>query len=148
MDKYIRARAELDNVKKRGQRDLENARKYALEGFVKELLEVRDSLELGLAHAQGDDNDAQELKQGGELTLRKLSQVMEKFNIVQLDPKGEPFDPALHEAMTITPTDEVAPNHIAIVAQKGYQLHDRLIRPARVVVAQAPPQEQSPDAGA
>lgn len=144
-DKFARAQAELDNVKKRAQRDIEHARKFALEGFAKELLEVRDSLEMGLQHTEDETIEAQtpaaRLREGGELTLRKLRQVMEKFHITQVDPKGEPFDPALHEAMSMAASDEVAPNCVLMVVQKGYRLHERLIRPARVVVAQAPATE-------
>jgi molecular chaperone GrpE len=134
-DKFMRSQAELDNILKRTKRDLENAHKYALEKFVGELLAVRDSLEMGLDHAEGEDVDPVKLKEGSELTLRMLVQVMEKFNVVQLDPKGEAFNPELHEAMAMVPSNEVSPNDILDVIQKGYVLNDRLIRPARVVVA-------------
>ena len=136
-DKFMRAQAEMDNILKRTKRDLENAHKFALEKFVKELLSVRDSLEMGLDHAEGEDVDPVKLKEGSELTLRMLSQVMEKFNVVQVDPHGEAFNPDVHEAMTMVPSNEVAPNSVLEVIQKGYLLNDRLIRPARVVVARA-----------
>jgi len=136
-DKFMRSQAELDNILKRTKRDLENAHKYGLEKFVNELLPVRDSLEMGLDHAEGEDVDPDKLKEGSELTLRMLVQIMEKFNIVQLDPRGETFNPEMHEAMAMVPSDEVAPNNILDVIQKGYQLNERLIRPARVVVARA-----------
>ena len=137
-DKLMRSQAELDNILKRTKRDVENAHKFAIEKFVNELLPVRDSLELGLSHAEGEDVDPAKLKEGSELTLRMLSQAMEKFNIVQIDPKGEAFNPEFHEAMTMVPSDQVEPNSVLEVIQKGYTLNDRLIRPARVIVAKAP----------
>lgn len=137
-DKFMRSQAELDNIMKRSRRDLENAHKFALEKFVNELIPVRDSLEMGLDHTDTDDIDPEKIREGSEMTLRMLSQAMEKFNVQQIDPKGEVFDPKLHEAMTLAPTDEVEPNSILDVIQKGYVLNDRLIRPARVIVAKAP----------
>ena len=136
-DKFMRAQAEMDNLQKRTRRDLENAHKFALEKFVNELLQVRDSLEMGLDHAEGEDVDPVKLKEGSELTLRMLVQVMEKFNVVQINPKDEAFNPEMHEAMAMVPSDEVAPNNILEVIQRGYLLNERLIRPARVVVAKA-----------
>lgn len=137
-DKFMRSQAELDNILKRTKRDIENAHKFAIEKFVNELLPVRDSLEMGLDHAEGEDVDPAKLKEGSELTLRMLNQAMEKFNIVQIDPRGEVFNPELHEAMTMVPSDEVDPNCVLEVIQKGYVLNNRLIRPARVIVAKAP----------
>jgi len=137
-DKFVRAQAELDNIAKRNRRELENAHKYAIEKFVSEMLPIWDSLEMGLDHADGDDIDAQKLKEGHELTLRMLSRLMEKFNVVCIDPQGEAFNPDQHEAMTMQPSDDVAADHVLTVIQKGYALNDRLIRPARVVVAKAP----------
>ena len=137
-DKFMRSQAELDNILKRTKRDVENAHKFAIEKFVSEMLPVRDSLELGLDHAEGEDIDPAKLKEGSELTLRMLGQAMEKFNIRQIDPRGEAFNPEFHEAMTMVPSNEVEPNCVLEVIQKGYTLNDRLIRPARVVVAKAP----------
>jgi molecular chaperone GrpE len=134
-DKFMRSQAELDNILKRTKRDVENAHKFAIEKFVNELLPVRDSLEMGLDHAEGEDVDPAKLKEGSELTLRMLNQVMQKFNIQQIDPKGEVFNPELHEAMTMVPSNEVDPNCVLDVIQKGYTLNDRLVRPARVIVA-------------
>lgn len=136
-DKFVRVQAEMDNIAKRARRDLENAHKYALEKFVEELLPVWDSLEMGLDHADGESIDPEKLKEGHELTLRMLSQVMQKFNITRIDPLGEVFNPEQHEAMTMQPDDEAEPNTILAVIQKGYSLNDRLIRPARVIVARA-----------
>lgn len=134
-DKYLRAMAELENVRKRSSRDVEHARKFALEQFSRELLNVRDSLEMGLSAAAGSD-DATVLKQGCEATLKQLASTMQQFGIVELDPHGEPFDPQQHEAMTMQPSAEAEPGTVLTVYQKGYSLNDRLLRPARVVVAQ------------
>jgi len=134
-DRYLRAMAELENVRKRASRDVEKARRFALESFARELLNVRDSLEMGLAAAAG--SDAETLKQGAEATLKQLASTMEQFGIVELDPHGEPFDPEQHEAMTMQPSSEAEPGTVLTVYQKGYSLNGRLLRPARVVVAQA-----------
>ena len=143
---YLRAAAELENVRKRAARDVENARKFALERFGAQLLDVRDSLELGLQ--AGDKADAGQLRAGSEATLKLLITTMERFGVVEIDPQGEPFDPELHEAMTMQPSAEVEPGSVLTVVQKGYTLNGRLLRPARVIVAQDPqesaggPQEQ------
>ncbi len=137
-DKFVRIQAELDNVIKRSKRDLENAHRFALEKFISELLVVRDSLEMGLDHTKDEDVDPDKLREGSELTLRMLTQVMEKFSVAQIDPTGELFDPKLHEAVTMVSSDEVEPNCVLSVIQKGYLLNNRLIRPARVVVARPP----------
>lgn len=139
-DRFMRAQAELDNVQKRNKRDLENVRKFALEKFVIELLAVRDSLEMGLVHTKDEDIDPDKLREGSELTLRMLMQVMEKFSVDEIDPAGEAFDPKVHEAVAMVPSAEVEPNSVLEVHQKGYLLNDRLIRPARVVVAKSPDQ--------
>ena len=132
-EKYLRAAAELENVRKRAARDVENAHKFALERFALELLAVRDSLEMGLA--AGEDADADTLLQGKEATLKQLKTIMERFGVEELDPQGEPFDPAMHEAMTMQPSADVEPGSVLTVFQKGYALNGRLLRPARVVVA-------------
>ena len=115
---------------------MENARKFALERFATELLAVRDSLEMGLQAAQGAS--AADIIEGSKTTLRQLSATMERFGIAEVDPEGEPFDPTLHEAMTMQPSAEVEPDTVLTVFQKGYTLNGRLLRPARVVVAAAP----------
>jgi molecular chaperone GrpE len=129
---YLRSQAEIENLRRRAQKDLENAHKFAMEKFASELLGVKDSLELGLSV---EDADAEKLREGTELTLKMLTQVMEKFNIKTVDPLGENFDPNLHQAMTMQETNEHAPNTVIAVMQKGYLLNDRLMRPAMVVVA-------------
>ncbi len=140
-DKYVRAAAELENVRKRAVRDVENARRFALERFASELLAVRDSLEMGLS--AGTETSQSALLEGSEATLKLLGSTMEQFGVAEVDPLGEPFDPEFHEAMTMQPSAEVEPGSVLTVFQKGYTLNGRLLRPARVVVAQAPPAEES-----
>jgi molecular chaperone GrpE len=135
-DQYLRAAAELENVRKRAVRDVENAHKYALERFCTELLAVRDSLEMGLAAA--DKADAQSLLEGKKATLKLLATTMERFGVVELNPEGEPFDPQEHEAMTMQASTDVEAGSVLTVIQKGYALNGRLLRPARVVVASEP----------
>jgi len=135
-DKYLRAAAELENVRKRATRDVENAHKFALERFCSELLAVKDSLEMGLAAA--DKADAQSLLEGKKATLKLLTATMERFGVVELNPEGVPFDPQEHEAMTMQPSADVEPGSVLTVFQKGYALNGRLLRPARVVVASDP----------
>ena len=129
---YVRAQAELDNHRKRAQRDVENAHKFGLEKLANELLAVRDSLEMGLSAV---DADAEKLREGTELTLKMLTQAMEKFEIQVIDPQGEVFDPNLHQAMSMVPSEDQPANTVVSVMQKGYMLYDRLLRPAMVVVA-------------
>jgi len=136
-DLAVRAKAELDNLRKRHERDLSNAHKYALERFVNELLPVRDSLELGLKAAQNDDADIAKLREGTDLTLNLFTSVLEKFNVAVIDPEGEPFNPELHQAMAMQPVADVEPNTVVSVIQKGYSLNERLVRPAMVIVSQA-----------
>lgn len=135
-DKLLRVQAEMDNLRKRTVRDVENAHRFALEKFAAELLAVRDSLEMGLDAARGE-TDVDRIREGTELTLKMLVQVMEKFGIQQIDPQGERFDPDRHQAMSMQPNAEMEPNTVMTVMQKGYLLNDRLLRPAMVVVSKA-----------
>ncbi len=135
-DRYLRTAAELENVRKRAARDVENARRFALERFARELLGVRDSLEMGLA--AGAEAGAEALLTGSEAVLKLLTGTMGQFGIDEVDPLGEPFDPELHEAMTMQPSADAEPGSVLTVYQKGYTLNGRLLRPARVVVARAP----------
>ncbi|OOZ36240.1 nucleotide exchange factor GrpE [Solemya velesiana gill symbiont] len=135
-DQLVRARAEVDNLRKRHERELENAHKFALERFVSELLAVRDSMELGLGATQEEGADLDKLIEGTELTLKLLSDVMERFDVVQISPEGEPFNPEFHQAMSMQPRDDVPPNTVVTVIQKGYTLNGRLVRPAMVMVSQ------------
>lgn len=133
----LRTKADLENLRKRSQRDLENAHKYSIEKFATDLLPVKDSLELGLDHSSEEAN-AEKLHEGMELTLKMLKQLMEKFRIQEIDPQGEPFDPQQHQAMTMQENSELAPNTVLAVMQKGYALNDRLLRPAMVIVSRHP----------
>jgi molecular chaperone GrpE len=144
-DKALRAQAEMENMKRRTQKDLENAHKFGLEKFAKELLGVIDSLELGIQAVAGDSPEAAKLKEGSELTLKQFEAVFKKFNIEALDATGKPFNPEHHQAMSMQPSNDHAPNTVLNVFQKGYLLNGRLLRPAMVVVAKA--DEQRPDDG-
>jgi molecular chaperone GrpE len=132
-DAWLRAKAEADNVRKRAQVDIANAHKYATENFASDLLPVKDSLEATLA-AGNATLDA--LKSGVELTLKQLSTVFEKANLKEVNPEGEKFDPHRHQAISMLPSDK-EPNTVINVLQKGYLLHDRVVRPALVTVAKA-----------
>lgn len=136
-DKFLRVSAELDNTLRRTSRDVQNARKFALEKFAGEIIGVRDSLELGVQAARQEDASVDSLREGSEMTLRLLSAALEKFGIKEIDPEGEPFDPEYHEAMTMQESADAEPNSVLKVIQKGYVLNDRLLRPARVIVASA-----------
>jgi len=138
-DQLVRTQAQMDNLRKRQERELENAHKYALERFVNELLPVRDSMEMGLAAANDENATIDHLREGTALTLKLFSDVMEKFNVVQINPEGQPFDPELHQAMSMQPRSDVPPNTVVIVVQKGYTLNGRLVWPAMVMVSQAEP---------
>ncbi|MGB5438958.1 MAG: nucleotide exchange factor GrpE [Gammaproteobacteria bacterium] len=137
-DQCLRLQAEIDNLRKRSERDLANAHKFALERFVIELLPVQDSLEMGLAAFEQDNADVGKLKEGNELTLQMLGNVLAKFKVSEVNPQDEPFNPEFHQAMSMQPRDDVAPNTVVTVVQKGYLLNDRLVRPAMVIVSQTP----------
>lgn len=133
---YLRAVAELDNLRKRSSREVENARKFGIERFVQDILPVRDSLEAALT--AGESADAATLLEGERATLRLLDQALQAAGGAEIDPVGEPFDPAKHEAMSMQPSDRVEPDSVLEVVQKGYRIHERVVRPARVIVARAP----------
>ena len=142
-DKAVRTQAEMENLKRRTQKDLEDAHKFALTGFAKELLPVFDSLVLGLQAATGDSEDVKKFREGSELTIKQFEALFKKFNIVAIDPVGQPFNPEQHQAMLMQEVKGAEPNTIVNVFQKGYMLNGRLLRPAMVVVAKAaekPPQ--------
>tara|TARA_B100000809_G_scaffold64475_1_gene61154 strand:- start:343 stop:951 length:609 start_codon:yes stop_codon:yes gene_type:complete len=134
LDKVVRAQAEMENLRKRAARDVENAHKYALEKFTNELLPIMDSLELGLS-ASVKAKNLDDLCKGMELTLEMFNTVMEKFGITMIEPKGEKFNPELHDAVSMQETNDSNSGIIIEVMQKGYTLNGRLIRPAMVVVA-------------
>ena len=120
-EQVLRVQAELENSQRRAQRDVENAHKFGLEKFAQELLPVKDSLEMGIAAAEGSDHEvAGKLREGSELTLRMLSAAMEKFGIKEINPQGEPFNPEWHQAMTMQESAEYEPNTVMAVMQKGY----------------------------
>jgi molecular chaperone GrpE len=134
-DQALRAQAELENVRKRSQREIESTRKFAIEKFATELLGVSDSMELGLQAAEANQGDFDKLKEGMEMTHRMLGSTMEKLGIEMINPEGETFNPEYHEAVSTQPTDELAPNTVASVMQKGYLLNGRVLRAAMVTVA-------------
>jgi molecular chaperone GrpE len=136
-DKAVRTQAEMENLKKRTQKDLEDARKYALTSFSKELLPVFDSLVLGLQAATGDSEDVKKFREGSELTIKQFEALFAKFNIVAIDPLGQPFNAEQHQAMLMQEVEDAEPNTVVNVFQKGYLLNGRLLRPAMVVVAKA-----------
>jgi len=134
-DRLLRTQAEMENLRKRSRRDVENAHKFALEGFASDLLGVKDSLEMGLNAASQDDAGASGIREGTELTLKLLTQTLEKHDIQEINPLGEKFDPELHQAMNVLEDQNAAPNTVVMVIQKGYLLNGRLLRPALVSVA-------------
>ncbi len=137
-EQVLRAHAEADNIRRRAERDVQNAHKYALEGFVESLLPVLDSLEQGLAQPATSD-ESKALKEGMELTLKMFIDTLAKKNVEQIDPVGEAFNPELHEAMSMQENADYEPNAVIAVFQKGYLLNGRVVRPARVVVNKGKP---------
>jgi len=135
-NQYLRMAAELENVRKRNARELEKARNFGVEGLAGELLSVADSLEMALA--TGADAQPETLLEGSRNTLKQMQTAMEKYGVTEVYPEGEPFDPELHEAMTMQPSDTAEPDTVLTVVQRGYQLNGRLLRPARVIVAKEP----------
>jgi molecular chaperone GrpE len=136
-DAMLRMQAEMENLRKRLARDAEKSRKFALERIMKDLLQVRDSMERGLEVAD-ESATVESLRTGQELTLKMLAKVLQDHDLEMLDPAGQPFDPEWHEAVTVMPSAEVDENTVLEVLQKGFRLHDRLIRPAMVVVSRKP----------
>ena len=136
-DAMLRMQAEMENLRKRLARDAEKSRKFALERIMKDLLQVRDSMERGLDMAD-ESATVESLREGQELTLKMLAKVLQDNDLEVIEPLGQPFDPEWHEAMTVLPSEDVEENTVLEVLQKGYRLHDRLIRPARVVVSRKP----------
>lgn len=130
----LRMQAEMENLRKRLMRDLDKSRKFALEGVMKDLLQVVDSMERGLETAN-ESASAESLREGQKLTLKMLNKVLRDHGLEVIDPAGQPFDPELHEAVSVVPSPDVPENTVVEVLQKGFRLHDRLIRPAVVVVS-------------
>jgi molecular chaperone GrpE len=133
-DLYLRARAEIENTRRRAQDDISKAHKFAVESFAEALVPVMDSLEKALeASATSPDS----LREGIEITLRQLRAAFEKNRLTEINPQGEKFDPHRHQAISVVPADGVPPNHVVAVLQKGWMIADRVLRPALVTVAQA-----------
>ncbi|MCK5789409.1 MAG: nucleotide exchange factor GrpE [Alcanivorax sp.] len=138
-DSVIRAQAEVQNIRRRAERDVENAHKFALDKFSSDLLPVIDSLERALEAAENLENEAvKAMRDGVELTLKMFVDTLGKHGIEQLNPMGEPFNPEFHQAMSMVPNPDMEPNSVMAVMQKGYVLKGRLVRPAMVVVSKAP----------
>ena len=133
-EQYLRAKAEMDNLRRRNAKDVENAHKYGIEKFVNELLPVMDGMGLGLA---AEDASAESLREGMELTMKMLEKMMENLGIEEINPVNEKFNAEKHQAMSLQPSADVEPNTVIAVMQKGYSLNERLIRPAMVMVSKA-----------
>jgi molecular chaperone GrpE len=134
-DQILRMRAEIENNRKRAERDVENAHKYALKGFAENLLPVIDSMEMGQVAAISENATLDSIREGSELTMNMFAQVLERSGLQQINPLGEKFDPERHQAISMLETKDAESNSIIEVMQKGFLLNDRLIRPAMVVVA-------------
>lgn len=138
-DSVIRAKAEVDNIRRRAAQDVEKARKFALEKFAGEMLTTVDNLERALQSIDKDDESKKGVIEGIELTLQGLIASLEKFGVKAVDPQDQPFNPELHQAMSMQEVPGVAPNTVIAVMQKGYELNGRLVRPAMVMVSKAAP---------
>ena len=134
-DQMMRLRAEIENNRKRAERDLESAHKYALKNFIEELLPIIDSMEMGQAAASADNATLESIREGSQLTMNMLVQVLEKNGLEQIDPVGDKFDPEKHQAISMTEAEGVESNTVIEVMQKGFALNERLVRPAMVVVS-------------
>lgn len=137
-DAQLRAAADFENTRRRLERDAQRTAQYATENLLRELLAVADSVELGLKAARKPDAEVAALTEGMDLTQRQVTSFLEKQGVTALDPAGQPFNPDEQQAMSMIESADVAPNHVLAVMQKGYRLHDRLLRPAMVIVAKAP----------
>ena len=134
-DQVMRLRAEIDNFRKRAERDVENAHKYALKNFTEALLPIIDSMEMGMTAAMAENATLESIRQGSELTMNMFMQVLEKQGLTQIDPVGDKFDPEQHQAISMVEDESAEPNTVIAVMQKGFLLNDRLVRPAMVIVA-------------
>lgn len=137
-DQMLRIKAEAENVRRRATMDVEKAHKFALEKFAADLLPVVDNLERALGFIDREDDTLKGVVEGVELTLKSFLDTVAKYGVQQIDPQGEPFNPEQHQAMSIQPSEDVAPNTVTFVMQKGYELNGRLLRPAMVGVSKAP----------
>lgn len=137
-ERLLRKEAELQNTERRASEEVEKSKKFAIERFSSDLLQVMDALEQGLSYTKNDAVMIDNLIEGMKLTHHALNNVLEKYGITMIDPLGKPFDPIYQEALTMQETKEMKPNHVLQVVQKGYLLNERLLRPARVIVSKAP----------
>ena len=144
-EQFLRSAAELENVRRRAARDVEGAHRFGVERFAREMLAVVDSLEMGREAAR-NAGEAGAVADGLEATLRLLMSVLDKFGVTPIEAAGQPFDPESHEAIMTQPSAEAAPDTVLAVVQQGYLIHDRLLRPARVIVARAPDSQGRPGA--
>lgn len=146
LDRFLRARAETENMRKRAELDVAATRKYAIERFAAEIVAVRDSLELArMVELPQDSNPAvQKMHEGLDLTLKLLDGIFQKFGLTLIDPAGQKFDPERHQAISMIDSAEVPPGHVVSVVQKGFLLNDRLLRPAMVVVARGAAEPEKP----
>jgi len=135
---YMRTQAEMDNLRKRAERDVQNAHKFGIEKLIGELLPVLDSMEMGMAAIDNSDETTAKLVEGMELTIKMFSDALQKVGVSQVDPMGEVFNPEFHQAMSMIENPDAEPNTVMAVMQKGYVLNERLVRPAMVVVTKAP----------
>jgi len=140
LDKFLRAKAETENVRRRAENEIASAQKYAVDRFAAEIIAVRDSLDLARAvDLSAEHSEAvQKMREGLELTLKLLDDVFRKFGITVIDPVGEKFDPTRHQAISMVESAEVPAGNVVAVVQKGYLMHERVLRPAMVTVARAP----------
>lgn len=136
-DSLLRLQADMENLRRRTEREMDSARKFAVERLVNELIPVLDSMEMGLQAANQAANDNDTIKQGLEMTLKMFQDVMGRFQVEALDPTGQKFNPQEHEAMTMQPSADHEPNTVMMTIQKGYKLHGRVVRPARVIISAA-----------
>jgi molecular chaperone GrpE len=143
-DQFLRTKADLENYRKRAQREKEDLARFANENILREILPVVDNLERAMAHAAQEESGAGGLIQGVEMTLSQFQKVLEKFGVTPVSAVGEVFDPSRHEAMGQIENSEVPPNTVAQELQRGYLLNERLLRPALVLVAKAPAQPSNP----
>jgi len=136
-DDFLRGQAEMENLRRRQSRDLENAHKRALDKFVTELLPIYDSMELGLNAANGEDASLEAVREGLDMTMKMFLSSIAKFGLETVNPEdGDAFDPELHQAMAMQPVEGIEANQVLTVAQKGFQFNGRLLRPAMVMVSQ------------
>lgn len=135
-DMALRLQADMENLRRRTRLDIENAHKFALEKFVNALIPAMDSMEMGLEAASKEEASIDSIREGLEMTFKQMLDILQNFNVERVDPKGEKFNPQLHEAMTMVPSPDHESQTVMDVFQKGYTLNERLVRPARVIVAQ------------